>query len=82
MTLQEKMDAYKKDFLTKVPKEALKVIHRATEQLANSGLVEQAIQVGSAAPQFTLKNSSGEAQSLSGLLANGPMVLTFYRGKW
>lgn len=33
-------------------------------------------------PEFTLKNAEGEDVKLSEALANGPIVLTFYRGKW
>lgn len=37
MRLQEKLDAYKKCFLETAPPEAAAVMHRATEDLANSG---------------------------------------------
>jgi len=82
MTLQEKLDAYKKSFLEKAPADAVAVMHRATRDLADSGIVEKAVKVGDCAPDFTLENTDNENASLSGLLLKGPVVLTFYRGKW
>lgn len=38
--------------------------------------------VGDQAPDFTLLDALGESVTLSELLANGPVVLTFYRGEW
>ena len=35
MSLQEKLDAYKAGMATKAPKEALDIMHRATEDLRN-----------------------------------------------
>jgi peroxiredoxin len=40
------------------------------------------LQVGDRAPNFELPNARGETVSLSALLAQGPVVLTFYRGAW
>ena len=82
MKLQEKLDAYKKSFLEKAPADAVAVMNRATRDLANSGILEKAVKVGDCAPDFTLENTDSENVSLSGLLLKGPVVLTFYRGKW
>ena len=82
MKLQEKLDAYKRSFLEKAPADAVAVMHRATRDLANSGIVEKAVGLGDCAPDFTLVNTAGEKTGLSGLLLKGPVVLTFYRGKW
>ncbi|MDK2973054.1 MAG: hypothetical protein PWP23_2809 [Candidatus Sumerlaeota bacterium] len=41
-----------------------------------------AIAVGQPAPRFVLPNAKGEAIGLSALLANGPVVISFYRGSW
>ena len=82
MKLQEKLDRYKKGFLEKAPPDAVAVMQRATRDLADSGLVEKAVKEGDCAPDFTLENTVGDNISLSGLLLEGPVVLTFYRGKW
>jgi peroxiredoxin len=38
--------------------------------------------VGQVAPDFTLPDSSGTERRLSELVAEGPLVLIFYRGHW
>jgi peroxiredoxin len=40
------------------------------------------LQVGEAAPDFELPNRAGRPVRLSDLLREGPIVLTFYRGRW
>jgi len=82
MKLQEKLDAYKKDFLTKVPPDALSIMQQATSDLNKSGLLAKAIKVGDLAPNFELQNTDGDAVALGDLLDKGPLVLSFYRGRW
>ena len=82
MTLKEKIDAYKEGFKAKAPQEAQDLMHRATEALQNSPQMNNTVKVGDMAPDFTLKNTSGSEVSLSSLLDGGPVVLSFYRGRW
>ena len=42
----------------------------------------QALGVGARAPDFALPDAMGRTVRLSDLLAEGPVVLTFYRGEW
>ena len=82
MTLQEKLDAHKKEFVSKVPPEVLTVMKEAAEELDRSGLMARTIKVGDMAPDFALSNTDGEAVALGGLLDKGPLILSFYRGRW
>ncbi len=82
MGLQEKLDAYKKDFVAKAPQAALDVMHRATEDLRQSGILLNTVQVGQVAPDFALKNTENKTIALNDLLDRGPVVLSFYRGIW
>ncbi len=82
MTLQDKLNAYKKDFQGRAPKEAQEIMHRATEDLRNSGILSKTVRVGDLAPNFTLKNTTHTNVSLSDLLDKGPVALGFYRGRW
>lgn len=43
---------------------------------------EHAIKVGQKASNFELPNPQGKTISLSSLIDNGPVVITFYRGSW
>jgi hypothetical protein len=82
MSLQEKLDAYKEGMAKKAPKEALDIMHRATEDLRNSAIMEGVRKIGDPAPEFELQNSAGDLIRLKDLLSEGPLVLSFYRGKW
>ncbi|MCX2181258.1 AhpC/TSA family protein [Streptomyces sp. SKN60] len=66
----------------RIPAEILAVMDRAGAELAASGQAGRALAVGDTAPGFTLASATGGAVSLDELLADGPVVLTFYRGAW
>ncbi|MGD8242913.1 MAG: redoxin domain-containing protein, partial [Desulfobacterales bacterium] len=60
----------------------LAVIQRATEDLQHSGILDRAVQVGAPAPDFKLANTEGADVALAALQDRGPLVLSFYRGRW
>ena len=62
MTLQEKLDAHKKEFVSKVPPEVLTVMKEAAEELDRSGLMARTIKLGDMAPDFELSNTVGDLQ--------------------
>ena len=82
MSLQAKIDAYKEGMVKKAPKEALDIMRRATEDLRNSKIMEGVVNVGDTAPGFELQNAAGKLIRLKDLLSEGPLILSFYRGKW
>jgi hypothetical protein len=82
MSLKDKLDKLKESFKIRAPQDALKIMHRATEDLKNSGIMDHVVKDGDKAPDFELKNTKGQNLTLHALLSDGPVVLTFYRGKW
>ena len=82
MSLKEKLDRLKENFKSRAPLEAQEIMHRATEDLKKSGIMDHAVKVGDKAPDFKLKNTEGLDVSLSTRLGDGPVVLIWYRGKW
>jgi peroxiredoxin len=87
MTLQDKLDAFKADFEAgkppyNVPPPVIETMHRATAELIASGQAQRALKAGDVAPGFNLLNQDGQPVSSAALLAQGPLVLTFYRGVW
>jgi len=82
MSLQKKLSAMKKGFEAQAPIEAVEIMHRATDDLRDSGILEQTVKVGDRAPDFSLTNADGQEFRLQELLSEGPVVLSFYRGKW
>jgi peroxiredoxin len=87
LALQDRLDAFKSDFEAgklafKPAAEALDIMHRATAELVASGQALNARKAGDKAPEFALKDPDGNIVSLASLLANGPLVVSFYRGVW
>ena len=82
MGLQDKLDEYKKSFLETAPPEAVEVMQRATADLKDSGILDKVLKVGQSAPEFSLPDVNGNLVALKGLLARGPVVVSFYRGQW
>ncbi|MFE6286650.1 peroxiredoxin-like family protein [Streptomyces sp. NPDC057877] len=64
------------------PEHVRAVMRRAAQELAESGQADRALAVGANAPSFALPTATGGTVSLDALLAEGPVVLTFYRGAW
>jgi len=52
------------------------------EDLFATGIEERILPVGAKAPEFTLRDSSGRLVKSSDLLALGPLILNFFRGRW
>jgi hypothetical protein len=82
MGLQEKLNRLKNGIEAEAPKELVEIMHRATTDLEKSGILDSTVKVGHKAPDFSLKNADGQEFSLKDLLSHGPVVLSFYRGKW
>lgn len=64
------------------PADETAVMDRAAKELFDTGLAEQATNVGDTAPGFSLPNATGDTVTLNDLLRLGPVVLSFYRGNW
>ncbi len=66
----------------RIPGEALTIMDAATAQLDRAGVAQNSLGVGAHAPDFELPDATGARVKLSALLAEGPVVLAFYRGGW
>jgi hypothetical protein len=82
MTLQERLDAMRAAAKTRIPPEAQAIMQRSVDDLRASGILNRVTQVGEKAPEFSLPNAAGRVVRLRELLARGPVVLSFYRGRW
>lgn len=81
-TLQKQLEDRSAESAKKGDPEVRAAYARGIVAVGESGVVESAKKVGDKAPDFTLKNAAGEEVKLSSLLADGPVVLTWYRGGW
>jgi peroxiredoxin len=87
MSLQDRLDAFKADFEGgkppyNAPAQVIAIMHRATAELIASGQAARAKRAGDKAPAFVLKDPDGNPVRSADLLAQGPLVLSFYRGAW
>lgn len=80
--LQQQIDEFIAEGASWLPAALLQDLLRPTRQLINSGAAEQALKEGMQAQDFTLPDARGNAVTLSHLLTQGPVVMTFYRGQW
>lgn len=62
--------------------ERLKMNADAMQALIDTGIIDNALNVGDTAPDFRLTNATGQTVSLYKMLESGPVVLFWYRGGW
>lgn len=79
--LQARLDRMKAASAKRIPAEARAVMHRATDDLRDSGIMDRVPQVGQELPPFELEGQEGLVRSQE-LLAEGPLAISFYRGSW
>jgi hypothetical protein len=66
----------------RIPPEALKIMHRVTADQQASGFQTRMPKPGQPGPVFTLANQDGVDVSSAALVARGPLVISFFRGRW
>ena len=82
MTLTAKLDALREGSAKRIPEEKRAVMHRATEDLRNSGIMDGVARIGDPLPAFALTNAHGAEVQSADLLSKGAVVLTVFRGAW
>ena len=87
MSLQERLDEFRKSFESgappyNAPHEVIETMHRATAELKATGIEQQALKLGDRARSFTLFNQDHVQIDSSDLLDKGPLVVSFFRGHW
>ena len=82
MSLEDKLAKIREGAKKRLPPEALETMHRATDELRGSGIMDNIIKVGDTLPALSLTNTMGETVNSVDLLKKGPLVLTFFRGHW
>ena len=82
-SLQDQLDAITANTRKLVQPERLAVSEKATADLFNSGIEDRILKVGAQAPAFTLEDArTHKPVSSADLLALGPLVVNFFRGRW
>lgn len=80
--LQDQLDGITASTRNLVQPERLAIGERAVEELLLSGIEKRILPVGATAPDFELSDFSGRKVRPADLLALGPVILNFFRGRW
>ena len=80
--LQQALNEKNAQMAGMMPPEVKQLLQQKAEVLAARHLEATAIKLGDTAPDFTLPNALQVDVNLAKLLAQGPVVLSFYRGAW
>jgi peroxiredoxin len=82
-SLQDQLDRITQNTRALVQPERLVVSEKATEDLFNTGIEDRILKPGSQAPAFVLEDAiTHKPVSSADLLALGPLVVNFFRGRW
>jgi peroxiredoxin len=80
--LQDQLDQITANTRNLVQPERLEISERAVAELYAAGVEDRILPVGSRAPEFVLPDAGGRLVRSSDLLALGPLVINFFRGRW
>lgn len=82
-SLQDQLDAITANTRKLVQPERLSVSERATAELFASGIEDRILKPGDVAPSFSLIEAlTRKVVSSVDLLALGPLIVNFFRGRW
>jgi peroxiredoxin len=82
-SLQSQLDAITAQTRSLVQPERLVITDQAIHDLLDSGIESRVLRAGAPAPVFALPDAStGKLIHSSDLLALGPVIVTFFRGRW
>jgi peroxiredoxin len=81
-SLQDQLDEITASTRNLVQPERLAVSERAIAELYATGIEDRILAIGAKAPAFALPDASGRMVRSSDLLALGPLVVNFFRGRW
>lgn len=82
MSLLEEIQKLQEAFLQNVPRDVVELFSNTTQELVATGIAARALNEGDKIPDFVLPNAAGSDVGSAELLAQGPIVINFYRGGW
>lgn len=83
VSLQDQLDRITQNTRKLVQPDRLAVSEQATLDLLRTGIEDRMLRAGSVAPTFTLPETrTGKPVCSADLLALGPLIVNFFRGRW
>lgn len=80
--LKDRLERIKAASAAKVPPETWATMQKAKADLAASGILQHTIKTGDKFPDFSLTDATGQQINFADLRAQGPVLITLYRGVW
>lgn len=80
--LEEKLARVSEGSSQQLSEETLQTMQAHTRELEEARRVEDAVGEGDRAPDFELTATTGTTIRFSEEVARGPVILSFYRGRW
>ncbi len=80
--LQPQLDRITEQTRRLVPEERFAPAERSIAELLDGGYESHLPAVGSGMPPFSLPDAQGRSVSSTDLLALGPLIVSFFRGRW
>jgi peroxiredoxin len=80
--LQDQLDEITANTRHLVQAERLAVGERAVQELFASGIEDRILPIGAVSPDFALNDATGKLVRSEDMLALGPLVIKFFRGRW
>lgn len=82
MSLTEELARRSEEGKANLDPERRAMYERSLAALEASGIAETVLREGDTVPDFELPDALGRPVRLGDLLADGPVILSFYRGQW
>ncbi len=82
MTLTQDLAHQRAHSNAMIPANAQSLMAQATDALRASGILDRVLTVGDRIPAIALPSATGQTISIPQLLAQGPVVISLYRGQW
>jgi hypothetical protein len=82
MSLKDELSSLRARAEAKRPPDVVAAMRRAVDELRASGASERVLKPGTRAPHFALPDGDGRIVDSAELIHRGPVVVTFYRGRW
>jgi len=80
--LQQRIEESEAESRRNLPDSYFQTLRKSVAYLRDSGLFDGALRLGDPLPRFWLQNAQGRYVDSQELLANGPLVVSFFRGDW
>lgn len=82
MSLADELVARTEESKSSFTPERAAIYGTAQAAIEASGILENALRTGDRAPMFELPDANGNIVRLADILADGPAIVSFYRGSW